>query len=477
MPPPGHVIRNPATVLLCLLSCLVATTPAFAHASDRGHVMLLPTGYYVVAGACAVALSFLLLAFAEPRRIDRLARARRRILTLPFEGRLLSSLLSFGLLAALVAAGFWGSRDPLSNPLPLFVWTIFWVGLVLVQGLVGNAWHWLDPWYAPWRLVTMMLKAGRGGIVALPSRVDLWPAFFGLSCFAWFELIDAAPDDPARLAAVVAVYWAATFALMLVFGFERWSRSGEFLTVFMGMVSKNGVLARSSGGSSIDLRLNLPGARLAEQDPLTVAGTAFLLLALASVSFDGFMRTFSWLALVGINPLEFPGRSAVMVENTVGLLSAFIVLAGAFHLAVAAGERMAGSGNTALAAGALVWSIMPISLAFHFSHYLTSFVVNGQYAMAAASDPFATGRDLFGTSGYQVSAGSVLGAESAWIIWNVQAIAIILGHVLAVASAHLIAWRRHGSARAATLSQIPVAILMVTYTVFGLWLLSTPTGY
>ena len=36
--------------------------PAFAHASDRGHVLLLPTGYYIAGGALAVAVSFLVLA-------------------------------------------------------------------------------------------------------------------------------------------------------------------------------------------------------------------------------------------------------------------------------------------------------------------------------------------------------------------------------------------------------------------------------
>ena len=31
-------------------------TQALAHASDRGHVLLLPTGYYVLGGALAVAV-------------------------------------------------------------------------------------------------------------------------------------------------------------------------------------------------------------------------------------------------------------------------------------------------------------------------------------------------------------------------------------------------------------------------------------
>ncbi|MEX0407055.1 hypothetical protein ABGN05_15425 [Aquibium sp. LZ166] len=440
--------------------------------------MLLPTGYYLLGGAIAVALSFVVLFFVDPRSLDRLARVRATVFRPPVDGKLVSSSVSFLVLAGLVAAGFQGSRDPLSNPLPLVVWTVLWVGIVLLQGVAGNLWRWINPWYGPWRLFVLAAGRGTDRWLDYPKALSLWPAFVGLSLLAWFELIYPAPDDPARLAAVVAVYWAATFVLMVLFGFDRWSRDGEFLTVFMGMISRIGMLATQRLPGSAELRLNLPGARLADQPSLPIAGTAFLLLALASVSFDGLMRTFVWLGLVGINPLEFPGRSAVMKANTVGLWTTFCVLGAVFLLAVAAGERLAGRRASALeAAGALVWSIMPIALAYHFSHYLTSLLVNGQYALSAISDPFANGLNLFGTARHHVSAGAVLGAESAWVIWNLQATAIIAGHVLAVVSAHLIAWRRHGSARLATISQLPLAVLMVAYTVFGLWLLSTPTGY
>ncbi len=75
-----------------------------------------------------------------------------------------------------------------------------------------------------------------------------------------------------------------------------------------------------------------------------------------------------------------------------------------------------------------------------------------------------------------VQAGVLTGADSAWLVWNLQAAAIIAGHLLAVLVAHVIAWRIHGSATAATISQIPLAGLMVLYTVVGLWLLSSPTA-
>lgn len=440
--------------------------------------MLLPTGYYAVGGALAVALSFLMLVLIPPGMLDRAVRARL-VLGAPLRDvRCATSLASFVLLVVLVAAGLAGSRDPLSNPLPLVFWTLVWVGLVLVQGLVGDVWRWIDPWYGPWRLALRILgRSGDGRLFVLPASAACWPAVLAFLGFAWLELIYPSPDDPAVLATIIGLYWSATLLLMIAFGHAAWSAHVEFLSLFMRMISRLGVLARERGGDTDVLSASLPAARLPSQPPLQPSGVVFLLLALASVSFDGLMRTFFWLGLNGVNPLEFPGRSEMIATNAIGLLGMFLVLALAFLGAVAAGERLAGgAGRFEDAAGALVWSLVPIALAYHFSHYLVSLLVNGQYALVALSDPFSLGWDLFGTAYLHVTAGIVAGADSAWMIWNVQAAAIIFGHVLGVGAAHVIAWRRYGDARAAAVSQIPLAILMVAYTVFGLWLLSTPTA-
>ncbi|RUX01198.1 hypothetical protein EOA30_20465, partial [Mesorhizobium sp. M8A.F.Ca.ET.059.01.1.1] len=114
---------------LALLSAalgLVLPTPAFAHASDRGHVLLLPTGYYLIGGAFAVAVSFLVLALLPPDTLDRFWRRRVPLFTFSDGARIVISLISFAGFVILITAGFIGSRDPLSNPLPLVVWTLLW---------------------------------------------------------------------------------------------------------------------------------------------------------------------------------------------------------------------------------------------------------------------------------------------------------------------------------------------------------------
>ena len=454
-----------------------AAAPAFAHAADRGFVLLLPTDYYAFGGALAVAVTFLVIAWVPAGRLRRLFRRQLALPALPDATRILTSLLAFVVFALLVASGFAGSRDPLSNPLPLFVWTVLWVGLTLVQGTIGNVWRWIDPWYGPWRLAVAV--AGRGTDdpppFVLPRRLGYVPAIAGFAAFAWFELVYPAPDDPERLAWAVALYWLYAYAGALFFGHREWSRRAEFLSVFYSMIARLAVIGRERPNADRPA-LRLPGAGAVAAAPLPASGALFLLAALSTVSFDGLMRTFAWLNAIGINPLEFPGRSAVVAENTVGLAAMFVALAGAFLAAVAAGRAL--SGETAPVtrlAGRLVWSIVPISLAYHFSHYLVAFVINVQYAAAAISDPLARGWNLFGTAGLHVQAGATMGADSAWLIWNAQAAAIIGGHVLAVVLAHAIAGGGDAGRRP-LLGQLPLAILMVAYTVFGLWLLASPTG-
>ena len=448
---------------------------ALAHAADRGHVMLLPTGYYLVGGAVAVALTFAVMLAAPAELLARAAAWRAGLGSLPVWPRMAGSVSCLALLLALVAIGHLGSRDPLSNPLPLMVWTVFWIGLTLLQGVVGNLWWWINPWYAPWRGAASMLRRP-DGLVRLPEGAGYWPAIVQFAAFAWFELVYPAPDDPARLAVAVGAYFAVNLVACVLFGFEAWMRRGECLSAFMRMIARLApVEGATQAGGRRAVRLCLPGAKLVAAGPLPVSGALFLLLTLSTVSFDGLMRTFFWLGLNGVNPLEYPGRTALMGANTLGLATAFAVLALAFVGAVAMGERLASAARWRQSAGRLVWSIIPIAMAYHFSHYLTAFVINGQYALAALSDPLMNGADLFGTAGLHVQAGALMGAEMAWLVWNLQAAAIIGGHLLAVLVAHAIAHRLHGNGDEAGLSQVPLAALMVAYTVFGLWLLSSPT--
>lgn len=455
------------------------TFPVVAHTSDMAFVLLLPTGYYLAGGTFAVAITFGLVYFVPRAWLEQVVTRRWSIGSFHLPKRVWTSAAAFLLLAALVALGFLGSRDPRANPLPVYVWSLWWVGFTFLQALLGDLWRWGNPFLAPHR--ALLLIAGRRGkppLLAYPDGLGYWPAtlfFFG---FAWFELVDLAPDDPARLARAVIGYFLVTQIGMMLFGARAWLGRAEAFSVFLGFIAQLSPLrVRRETGRRYSLTLGLPGARLLDMAPLPTSGIFFLLLTLASVSFDGLSRSFWWLDLGGINPLEFPGRSAVLWQNTIGLVAMWLALAGAYFLAMAMARAVNSALGTRRTAGLLVASIIPIALAYHFAHYLTVLLVDLQYGLRVTSDPLATGADLLGLGRFYVTTSFLNDYHSVVMIWNAQAGAIILGHLIAVAAAHLLSGRLAGVApRAAYLGQIPLAVLMVLYTLFGLWLMATPTA-
>ena len=383
------------------------------------------------------------------------------------------SALSSVLMFLLIAAGLTGTRDPLENPLPLTVWTLWWGGLTAAHVLFGNLWAALNPWSAPYRLLRRLLGL-ESPPLAYPQWLGHWPAIGLFLGFAWFELIDPAPDDPARLAIAVLAYAGLTVTGMLLFGERAWLEKAEAFAVLFRFVA---LLAPVQSDRDGRLTLTLPGAALARREPLTIDATLFVLLTLATVSFDGLSKTFWWLGLGGINPLEFPGRTAVMGRNSLGLVLTWAALTAAYALAVGLGGRLAGSRLPARALlGAFVLSILPISIAYHVAHYLPTFLVNAQYAIVALSDPFSTGWNLLGLAGRSVRTSFLSDYHSVAVLWSVEAGIVVLGHALAVLVAHAQALERFGSGRIALKSQLPLALLMIAYTAFGLWLLAAPTA-
>jgi hypothetical protein len=521
------MIRRAVARAALVASVLALTaTEASAHGGDRAFVLLLPTGYYLVGGTLAVAATFLLLTLMPTGVSDRIAAARLPLLQLRSPSPIATSLLSFLFLAFLVATGLYGSRDPLANPLPLTIWTVWWVGFTLATALFGNLWAYVNPWTGPYRLAMRLRNGGApaatslpplwgrdrvGGIVEhrgpgflpplapphkgegnpveparpgallrYPPRLGYWPAIVLFLGFAWFELIDIAPDDPQRLAVAVGAYWLFTFIALVLFGEEAWLGRAEPFSVFfrfIGWLSPLVWTPAPDDETRQRLSLAMPGAALLDRGALPPSGVLFILLTLASVSFDGLSKTFWWLGLNAVNPLEFPGRSGVIGINTAGLVLTWEGLAVLYTGAVLIGWMMAGRpGQPGALLGTLVFSIMPISLGFHFSHYLTALLVNGQYAYAAASDPFGTGADVLSLGHFHVTTSFLNTYEGTRAIWNAQTAGIVIGHVLAVLIAHELARRSVSDNRTLVLSQLPLAAVMVGYTLFGLWLLSTPTA-
>jgi hypothetical protein len=486
--------RGALAVVASLLPALglvaAGAVVASAHTGAGGFVLLLPTHLYIAGGIAVVVASFALVALLPSTAFARAAAVEGHV-RLPAPGGAVrrglstaASLLSLAVAVGLVVAGFVGSRDPLSNPLPLFVWTVWWIGFTYLHALLGDVWAHVNPWSGLHRVLTAagpLRRWRERPPLRYPRAAAHWPAVVGLLAFAWFELIDPAPADPGRLATAVTVYLLAGFAGVALFGERAWLGQAETFSVFFRMISWLSPLAACAvdtpgRDARLHVRVGLPALRLLAVPPPPPSGVAFILLALAAVSFDGISRTFTWLALVGVNPLAYPGRTALIAPNTAGLVALSTVLALGYVTVVWLADRIARMrAPTPRLLGTFVLAIVPIACGYHVAHYLPVFLVDVQYALRALSDPLGRGWDLFGTADLYVMTGFLSEASAVYRIWHTQVAIIVGAHVAAVYLAHVLALRLTTSTRAAARSQAPMLALMIGYTLLGLWLLATPT--
>ena len=440
-----------AAAILCLLPGV-----ASACALPASVVLTLPTGHYMAGAAATVAVTAVIGAVVPRLPAMRAVTLWDRRVFLP---ETLTSTLSFLVWVALIGLGLLGARDPVHNLLTLVFWTGVWVALPLASLVCGNLWRAVNPWTGPIRLIRNAF--GIRGTLPL-HRLGHWPAVAGMLGFVWFTLVSVSPEDPEVLAVVVTVY-GVTILLLGVMAGEGWLRQGEFLTVYFGYLARIAPFWLDINGNRARLRAGWPGTQVLDMAPLTPSAIALVTLALAGLTFDGLHVTFAWLALVGENPLEFTGRSAVQGVNTLGLLAVWAVTA----MAILGAIRLGGG----LRAGPVALSFLAIAAGYHGAHHLVTLLTTGQYTLAALNDPLFRGDALLGLAPFFVSFGFLTDPASMTAIWKAQFAAILGAHVLAV----VLAFRLAGPG-VRGMAHMPLTALMVGYTVLGLWLLSSATG-
>lgn len=468
-------------IMITLISVMMPVKPSFAHASGQSFVMLLPTDIYTLGGVIVVGLTIILLALIPVTGTSGLHRNLALFGSFRI-GRKIRFIHGLALLYFfwLLSAGWYGTTDPLRNPLTLGFWAVFWMGLVMVEGLFFGIWRWINPWVFAYHMIRRI--SGRHRIMDWPSWLAYWPGVLLLLGFAIFTLADPAPTDPARLASFMFAYWLFTLIGMLIFGFRTWSRHVELFSMIMVSFGSLRMVSFHAGR----LRFGLPGWRLMANRQVGVlrphiSAAIFLLMLLGIGSFDGFNETFVWLNWININPLDFPGRSAIIMPTISGIVLANLALIVIFGILIWLG-MMAASENPqhryALVdlIGVYAASLLPIALAYHVAHYLPSLLVEMQYVALAIDGMFGRNIHILGLDGFHVTDGFFKHLDWVRMIWLTQAGIVVAGHVISVLIAHHMATARYENRFEIIISQLPIAIFMIGYTWLGLWLLAAPKG-
>lgn len=492
---------------------------AAAHAFGARYDLPLPLTLWLAAAGLTVALSFLVFALALRRGTRGASYPRLNLLRLPGARALAHPLVVEGLRAVsvcafvvLIAAGLFGTQDPFRNLAPAFLWIAWWVGFTYLSAGAGDLWALLNPWKALYlwaEAITRRIRsAARFGLHRdLPAGVGVWPATALLLAYGWIEIVWDGNAVPANIARLALGYSLLTWTCMFVFGREAWLRSGEVFAVYFGLLARlapSEVRARSAAACAActarscravpgdcvncyecyaraapaDREWNLrpPAAGLLDPRPVPTSAAAFVIVMLATVTFDGARETPLWAGLLAraSRPGEPIADSVWSAAATAGLLLGPCVFALVILGASGLMARLTRGDVRPASAGELarlfVPALLPIAFAYHVAHYLSYLLVAGQVVIPLASDPFGRGWDLFGTAHYKIAVG-IVGARFAWYT---SVIVIVLGHVLAMYLAHRLALGRFSEPRAARRSQYPLAALMVAYTMASLWILAQP---
>jgi hypothetical protein len=424
---------------------------------------------FALAGAgAALAVSFIVLALAW--RTPRLDAATQG---LPVPVALASAVDSpvFAWVLRLLGLAFtayvgWAAvagPDLVVNPFFGVVYVWLWVGLVPMSLLFGPFYRAVNPIRTLHLLLSKLTGLSPGeGVFRLPSWVGLWPGALGLFAFVWMELVYERSTYLVDLRLWFAIYIAVVFVGAALFG-DRWIEAADPFEVFSTLVGRLSVFGRIADGTLV---VRNPLANL-DGTPPSPGLTMVVAVLFGSTAFDSFSDSPRWVGIVqneALGPIELTMPRELL--NTLCL--AFFVLAVFLTFAVA-------TMLTGIHEGHSRWrlpdqfahAVVPIVVGYVVAHYLSYFIVFWQRTLVQLSDPMVRGDNYLGTGNWEVNE---------WILFHptflavVKVCSVVIGHLLGVIASHDRAVKLLPKRHQLT-GQLPLLVVMVFYTVTGLYLL------
>lgn len=452
---------------------MLSPTCVLAHAFGQKYTLPIPVWLYLYGGTATLLFSFLLIGFFVKKDSFRQSRtinfSQSKIVhskIFQWAGIILK-ISSVLLLFFTVLTGLIGVDKADLNFNMTFFWIIFLLGFSYFSSAIGNFW----PLYNPIRILADSIEYFHKdifkGLFSYPRRLGYYPALFLYFLLIWLELETGV--TPFILSVLIIAYVLISFSGMIFFGKQNWFRYGDFLSVFLKVFGKAAPLYLQKG----KLYMRFPFYGLLKPFPHQWSLLIFLFLMLSSTAYDSFRETAVWLAWYGqyfASGESMAGYNRDFFETIVLIMSPMVFLL--IYLFFTALMKILIKSALSLRELAFhfAYSLVPIIIAYNLAHYSTLLFFQGQNIVRLVSDPFGFGWNLFQTAKFQPD----IGLLDTRFIWHAQVVLIVLGHIIAVYIAHLLALKIFRNHKKALLSQLPMLFLMITYTFAGLWLLSQP---
>jgi hypothetical protein len=458
------------------LGMVALAVPASAQAHGIVGRADLPIPVWLFSWTAAIVLVVSFVALSTLWRRPQLQEQhRRRLIALPAPLEWLVCLVGLALFAVVLYSGFAGAQVANANFAVTFVYVVFWVGMPVASVLFGDVFR----AFSPWRTCARVLVAIRGRLrrgssggapFAYPEWLGNWPAVAGIVGFAWLELVYVERDRPSTLAALSLGYFLVMLAGMLMFGVEEWGGRADGFGVYFNLLSKLSALVRDSDGA-LYLRCPLSGVT----DLKLRAGTVVLICALVgTTTFDGFSNGGIWRnnepsLQSAFSDLGLSATPAQELTYSVGLVLCILLILAVYRVGILGVSSVSERYGSHALWRSFAHTLVPIAFAYLVAHYFSLLLWQSQAMGYLISDPLGNGSNLFGTSGYQIDYHVISYAG----IWYVQVAALVTGHVGGLALAHDRALVLYKDPEEAVRSQYWMLAVMVAFTSFGLWLLSS----
>lgn len=467
-----------------LLKVALLAFPASANAHSFGQLYNLPVPLwmYLYGAAAALLASFVLMAvFMVPAQAVKPTPAAGSQAPGWFSHlarRCLPVLRCFSVLLLLlcIATGFWGTQNPYQNFNMTFFWILFVLLFTYLTAFVGDVFRFISPWRV---LSDALPSRWRQGRFNYPQCLAYWPALLLYIGFITLELFGKI--SPQGLAWLLLGYTVANLVGVCLIGQRAWFRYVEFFAVFLRLIAMMAPLSWHQGRA----QWRMPGSALVAQRAESQSLVLFVLFMLASTAFDGLRGTVVWVNIfwadafniltpwLGKPPVYFylQLRPWYTVYEISWLWLSPLIYFAVFGFFVAWAARLAGT-KLAVREWLLrsAFSLLPIALVYHITHYYTLILTQGVKVVSLLSDPFGFGWDLFGTA--TLWRAAIL-PNMSWV-WHSQVALIVIGHIASVYLAHREAMLLAASPGRAVLSQLPMLGLMMVFTASGLWILAQP---
>ena len=151
-----------------------------------------------------------------------------------------------------------------------------------------------------------------------------------------------------------------------------------------------GCFERAKGARQLNLRA--PGVGLAYPERVGTSEMVFIVLALSTVTLDGFKETEAWQGVKEADPHRRVTFYRNDLNTTLALVAFPLIFVGAYLLTCKVSNRVSGEGgSTGETARAYIYSLIPIALAYNVAHFFSFLAIQGQLIVKLISDPSGLG--------------------------------------------------------------------------------------